>query len=151
NGEVIGAVGARGGRQESLRLVQQDFNGKEIWALDGQNEVELTDGKKEKALRQHHDWQRADFPSGYYSPESKPASTGAATLVLSHSDRMVPAISGRLLQDDHLIEYGPDGKVRWEWYASDHVNEFGFTAAARAAIKNGAGAGAGPGAGGGGP
>jgi hypothetical protein len=150
NGEVIGAVGARQGRQESMRLVQQDFSGKEIWTLNGQNEIELTDGTKDKALRQHHDWQRADFPAGYYSPEFKPASTGAATLVLAHADRMVPAISDRLLQDDHLIEYGPDGKVRWEWYASDHVNELGFSAAARSAIKGGAGAGTGPAAGGGG-
>src|SRR5262245_11424504 len=28
NGEVIGAVGSRPGRQESLRLAQQDFGGK---------------------------------------------------------------------------------------------------------------------------
>jgi hypothetical protein len=154
NGEVIGAVGNRQGRQESMRLVQQDFSGKEIWTLDGQNEIQLTGGTTDKALRQHHDWQRADFPAGYYSPETRPASTGAATLVLSHADRMVPAISERLLQDDHLIEYGADGKVRWEWYASDHVNELGFSAAARAAIKGGAGAGTGPaarGAGAGGP
>jgi len=144
NGEVIGAVGNRQGRQESMRLVQQDFSGKEIWTLDGQNEIQLTGGTTDKALRQHHDWQRADFPAGYYSPESRPASAGAATLVLAHADRMVPAITDRLLQDDHLIEYGPDGKVRWEWYAADHVNELGLSAAARAAIKGGGGAGSGP-------
>jgi hypothetical protein len=144
NGEVIGAVGARQGRQESLRLVQQDFSGKEIWTLNGENEIELTNGGRDRALRQHHDWQRADFPSGYYSPELRPRSTGAATLVLAHADRMVPAISDQLLQDDHIIEYGADGKIRWEWFASDHVNEMGFSAAARAAIKSGAGAGTGP-------
>jgi hypothetical protein len=144
NGEVIGAVGVRQGRQESLRLVQQDFSGREIWALDGQNEIQLADGSRDRALRQHHDWQRADFPAGYYSPATRPASTGAATLVLAHADRMVPAISDRLLQDDHLIEYGPDGRIRWQWLAGDHINEFGFSAAALAAIKGGAGAGTGP-------
>jgi hypothetical protein len=151
NGQVIGAVGARQGRQESLRLAQQDFAGREIWTLNGENEIEFTDGSRQRALRQHHDWQRADFPAGYYSPEFTPASTGAATLVLAHADRMVPAISDRLLQDDHIIEYGADGKIRWQWFASDHVEEFGFSAAARAAIKGGAGAGTGPAARGGGP
>ena len=41
NGEVIGAVGSRQGRQESMRLVQQDFSGKEIWTLNGENEIQL--------------------------------------------------------------------------------------------------------------
>jgi hypothetical protein len=148
-GEVIGAVGARPGRQESLRLVQQDFSGKEIWALNGENEIQLTDGTRDKALRQHHDWQRADFPAGYYSPGAGPASTGAATLVLAHADRMVPAISDQLLQDDHIIEYGADGRIRWQWFAGDHIDEFNFSPAARAAIRRGAGGGTGPAARGG--
>lgn len=143
-GEVIGAAGARPGRQESLRLAQQDFSGRETWSLEGQNEIQMSDGSRQQALRQHHDWQRADFPAGYYSPASRPASAGAATLVLAHVDRMLPAISDRLVQDDRLVEYGPDGKVRWQWSAGDHADEFGFTAAARAAIHGGAGAGTGP-------
>ncbi len=148
NGEIIAPVGARQGRQESLRLAQQDFNGKEIWTLTGNSDIEAPDGGTQKSLRQHHDWQRADFPAGYYSPEFKPASTGAATLVLAHTDRTVPAIANGLIQDDHLIEYGPDGKIRWEWFASDHKDEFGFTPAAFAAIKAGAaGGGGGPGGG----
>jgi hypothetical protein len=149
NGEIIAPVGARQGRQESLRLAQQDFNGKEIWSLTGNSDIEATGGGTQKSLRQHHDWQRADFPAGYYSPEFKPASTGAATLVLAHTDRTLPAIADSLVQDDHLIEYGPDGKIRWEWFASDHKDEFGFTAAAFLAIRDGArGGGGGPRAGG---
>jgi hypothetical protein len=144
NGEVIAPVGARQGRQESLRLLQQDFQGKQLWSLDGEVEIDLPDGSKTRSLRQHHDWQRADFPAGYYSPEFKPSSTGGATLVLAHADRNVPGLTDLPLQDDHLIEYGPDGKQRWEWHASDHVEELGLSAAARAAIKGGAGAGAGP-------
>jgi len=146
-GEVIGAAGARQGRQESLRLVEQDFDGKELWSLNGDSEIDMPDGSKAKALRQHHDWQRADYPSGYYSPDFKPATTGANTLVLTHTDRKLPAVSDRLLQDDRLIEYGADGKVLWQWYAADHIKEFGFSAAALAAIKAGAGAGGGPGGG----
>ncbi len=148
NGEVIAPVGARPGRQESTRLVQEDFQGKQLWSLDGEQMVQQA-GSNAKSLRQHHDWQRADFPSGYYSPESRPASSGSTTLVLEHVDRIVPAISRRMLQDDHLVEYGPDGKIRWQWFAADHVDEFGFSTEARAAIRNGGGPPAmGPGAGG---
>jgi hypothetical protein len=61
--------------------------------------------------------------------------------VLAHASRSVPAVSDLPLEDDHLIEYGPDGKVRWQWYAADHIDEMGFSPAARAAIRTGAGAG----------
>jgi hypothetical protein len=113
NGEVIAPVGARQGRQESLGLLQQDFQGEQLWSLDGEVEIDLPDGSKARSLRQHHDWQRADFPAGYYSPQFKPSSTGGATLVLAHADRMVPALTDLPLQDDHLIEYGPEGWPRW--------------------------------------
>jgi hypothetical protein len=151
NGEIIAPTGARQGRQESLRLVQQDFQGKEIWAIDGEEEIETADGKT-RSLRQHHDWQRSDFPAGYYSPEYKPASRGANTLVLAHTDRNLPNIADGLVQDDHLVEYGPDGKIRWQWSASDHRDEFGFSTAAFAAIREDArGGGGGPRAGGAAP
>lgn len=148
DGEIIAPTGARQGRQESLRLVQQDFQGKELWAIDGTEEIEAPEGGKTRSLRQHHDWQRSDFPAGYYSPEYKPASRGANTLVLAHTDRNLPTIADGLVQDDHLVEYGPDGKIRWQWSASDHRDEFGFSAAALAAIREDA---RGGGGGGGGP
>jgi hypothetical protein len=55
-----------------------------------------------------------------------------------------------LLQDDRIIEVSPSGEVLWQWNAADHINEMGFDARARAAIRaaraGGAGgrAGAGP-------
>src|SRR5512139_2862473 len=82
NGEVIGAAGARPGHQESLQLVQKDFTGAQRWVLQGDDEIEGAGGAKSRSLRQHHDWQRADLPAGYFSPDAKLASTGAATLVL---------------------------------------------------------------------
>jgi hypothetical protein len=144
NGEVIGAAGARPGHQESLQLVQKDFAGQQRWALQGNAEIEGQGGAKSRSLRQHHDWQRADNPAGYYSPEDKPSSTGATTLVLAHAARTVPAVSDLPLEDDHLVEYDANGKVLWEWFAGDHIDELGLSPAARAAIKAGAGAGAGP-------
>jgi hypothetical protein len=92
NGDVIAANGARQGRQESVELVQRDFDGKTIWSFDHNEELPTNDGKTIWSLRQHHDWQREDFPAGYYSPESTPARSGANTLVLTHTDRRVPAL-----------------------------------------------------------
>lgn len=143
-GEVIGAAGARPGHQESLQLVQKDFAGTQRWSLQGTDEVEGAGGAKSRSLRQHHDWQRADNPVGYFSPESTPASLGAATLVLAHAARTVPAVSDLPLEDDHLVEYDASGRIIWEWFAGDHIDELGLSPAARAAIKAGAGAGAGP-------
>lgn len=144
HGEIIAAAGARPGHQESLQLLQKDFAGNERWALNGEEQVDLPGGTKAPSLRQHHDWQRADFPSGYYSPASTPASTGSATLVLSHASRQLASVSDLPLEDDRLVEYGADGKVRWSWQISDHVDELGLSPAARVAIKAGAGGGAGP-------
>jgi hypothetical protein len=144
NGEVIGAAGARPGHQESLKLVQKDFSGAQRWELPGDAQIEGEAGAKQRSLRQHHDWQRADFPAGYYSPDATPASSGAVTLVLAHAARTLPAVSDLPLEDDHLLEYDASGKLLWEWFAGDHIDELGLSPAARAAIKSGAGAGAGP-------
>jgi hypothetical protein len=152
NGDVIAASGARPGRQESLELVQRDFAGTIIWRLDRNEEIQTADGKTIQSLRQHHDWQREDFPAGYYSPDATPARSGSNTLVLAHTDRRVPEVADVLLQDDRIIEVSPSGEILWQWNAADHINEMGFDARARAAIRGaragGAGgrAGAGPGA-----
>jgi hypothetical protein len=135
NGDVIAPVGARPGRQESLELVQRDFAGNVIWRLDRNEQIETNDGKTMQSLRQHHDWQREDFPAGYYSPEATPARSGSNTLVLTHTDRRVPEIADVLLQDDRIIEISPKGDIVWQWAAGDHVNEMGFDARARAAIR----------------
>jgi hypothetical protein len=29
--------------------------------------------------------------------------------------------------DDAIYEVSPDGAVKWQWLASEHLNEFGFT------------------------
>ena len=135
NGDVIAAAGARPGRQESLELVQRDFAGTVLWRLDRNEEIQTNDGKTIQSLRQHHDWQREDFPSGYYSPESTPARSGANTLVLAHTDRRVAAIAGDvLLQDDRIIEVSPTGQVLWQWIAGDHIDELGFDARARTSL-----------------
>ena len=134
-GGVIAAVGARPPHQESLELVQRDFDGSVVWRFDHNQQVETRDGKTIWALRQHHDWQREDFPAGYYSPASTPAITGSKTLVLTHTSHVQPAVSDVMLEDDRLIEVSWDGKILWQWVASDHIDELGFDKDARAAIR----------------
>ena len=138
-GGVIAASGARPPRQESLELVQRDFDGDVVWSFKNNEEIELRDAGKVWSARQHHDWQREDFPAGYYSPEYSPAVSGSNTLILAHTNHVVPAVSDAMLEDDRLIEVSPDGKIVWEWTAALHIDELGFAPDARAAIKAAAG------------
>ena len=46
---------------------------------------------------------------------------------------------GRLFQLDRLLEVAWDCKVLWEWKTSDHVDELGFDAEARAVIRQASG------------
>ncbi|HEY3517036.1 MAG TPA: aryl-sulfate sulfotransferase [Gammaproteobacteria bacterium] len=134
-GGVISAKGARPPYQESLELEQRDFSGKVVWSFNRSEEIELRDAGKVWSARQHHDWQREDFPSGYYSPDATPATTGSNTLILTHTNHVLPAVADVMLEDDRLIEVETDGRIVWEWTAGEHIDELGFAPDARAAIK----------------
>ncbi len=135
NGDVITAIGARPPHQEGLALVQLDFDGNERWRFDRNEEIEAGDGQVIWSSRQHHDWQRADLPAGYYSPAFAPEGIADRLLLLTHTNHHNDAVSDVLLEDDRLIEIDADGRVLWEWRAADHIGEFGFDAAARASIR----------------
>jgi hypothetical protein len=139
-GVIVAASGARPPHQESLELVQRDFAGNVVWRFDRNEQVEAADGATIWALRQHHDWQRENFPAGYYSPGADPTPAGARTLILTHSSRNEPAVADVMLEDDRIIEVTWEGEIVWEWVASEHIDELGFDAAARAAIKAAPGA-----------
>lgn len=145
-GVVIGAAGANAGKQESLALVARDFEGKELWRFDRNEQITGRGGETTWALRQHHDWQREDFPAGYYSPgvtPSLPPNGTTKTLVLTHTTHTRPAVAGEtILEDDRIVELAPDGKVTWEWIAGDHIEDLRFDNDARAAIRGGGGRGA---------
>jgi hypothetical protein len=134
-GFVMAARGARPPHQESLELLQRDFDGKVLWTFSRTEEIKTREGTMVWSARQHHDWQRDDFPAGYYSPESAPAVKGGNTLILTHTNRMQSKVADVLLEDDRLIEVSANGDIVWQWVASDHIDELGFAPDARAAIK----------------
>jgi hypothetical protein len=134
-GVVIAAAGARPPYQESVELIQRDFDGNVQWRFSRNESITTRDGSTIWSARQHHDWQRDSFPAGYYSPESTPAVDGGTTLILTHTNRTQPAVSDRPLEDDRLIEVSWSGDILWEWVASDHIDELGFAADARKVIK----------------
>lgn len=136
-GFVIGPVGANPPKQESLGLVEQDFDGNVVWKFDHNQQIETRDGETVWSARQHHDWQRSDFPAGYYSPDASPAALGADTLLLTHTTHMNPNVApGREIEDDRLIELNADGEIVWDWIVGDHIDAFGYSEAARAAIAS---------------
>ena len=138
-GVVVAASGANPPRQEALELIQRDFAGNVTWRFSRNEEITTRDGKTIPSARQHHDWQRENFPAGYYSPATTPAAEGGNTLILTHTNRTQPAVADVVLEDDRLIEVSWDGKIVWQWVASDHIDELGFAADARKAIREASG------------
>src|ERR1051326_4344400 len=139
-GVIVGAAGVNPPRQESLELIQRDFDGNVLWRFEHNEQIQTREGTTIWSLRQHHDWQRADFPAGYYSPDSTPGVQGSNTLVLTHTNHVRPEIAGNtMLEDDRLIEVSWDGKIVWEWTVSDHVDEFHLQKDAREAIASASG------------
>ena len=134
-GIVVAASGGRPPHQESLELIQRDFEGKVVWQFSKNEQIKTREGTTIWSARQHHDWQRESHPAGYFTPESAPAVEGGNTLILTHADRMQPNVADVLLEDDRLIEVSWNGDTVWEWLASDHIDELGFAPDARKAIK----------------
>lgn len=135
-GVVIAPQGAVPGHLENDALVARDFDGNEIWRFAHNEELEV-EGETRWSARQHHDWQLSSFPAGYYSPDYTPRREGGRLLMLTHSSHTDTDIADVSLDDDRLIELNNSGDIAWEWRAGDHIDEFGFDAEERAAIRRG--------------
>jgi hypothetical protein len=140
NGVVMAANGTNQPHQESVELIERDFEGRVLWRFDHNQQIQPQRGGAIWSARQHHDWQREDFPAGYYSPGVNPGKEGAKTLILTHTNDSRANVADAPLEDDRLIEVSWNGDIVWEWLASDHIDELGFSAAARNAIKAAPGA-----------
>ena len=139
-GVVMAANGANPPHQESLELVERDF--------DGTCAVAVRPQSADPDARRPHDLVGAPAPrlaagrlpgrlllAGSHTRDP----TAGKTLVLTHINHSHPNVADTSLEDDRLIEVSPTGEILWEWVASDHVEELGFSVAARRAIKADAG------------
>ena len=134
-GYMIAGTDGGAPHQEAPALVELDWDGKEVWRFDRSEQVKTSAGQMTWSARQHHDWQRPSYPAGYYAPGVQPLATAGPTLILTHTAVTNPRVSDRPLEDDRLIEVSWDGKIMWEWRASDHADEFGFSDDARGVIR----------------
>ena len=135
-GHIVGPTGALQPHQESIALGQYDWENNLVWQFDHAEQVMTRAGDTIWAARQHHDWQRPDFPGGYYSPAADTSNEPTRTLILGHKNVVNELVSKSALEDDWLYEVSSDGKILWEWLASDHVAELGFSAEARAVLRD---------------
>jgi hypothetical protein len=133
-GYVMGYIGTRPNHQDSTALVQADWDGKVIWKFDRAEEIKDEDKAPYWSARQHHDWQREGNPVGYYTPALEFKVKSGNTIILSHKDVDNPRVTNRRLVDDYIYEVTWDGKIIWEWLASDHFDELGFDEAAKNTI-----------------
>jgi hypothetical protein len=119
-GYVMGATGERGrilAYPDSNDLSVVDWNGKIIWSFP--------------KAGVHHDFQREGNPVGYYVPGMEPLVDKGKTLILSHKVVENKKISDKVLYDDVIIEVDYQGKILWEWLASNHFDEMGFDTIAK--------------------
>ena len=133
-GYVVGGSNRRRGSQEALEIVQVDWDGEIVWKFDRTELVEEEGEEPRWMVRMHHDWQREGSPVGYYAPGAEPMVDEGRTLILAHRNVLKPEITDKLLEDDYILEVTWDGDITWEWMASDHVDEFGFSGEARNTI-----------------
>jgi hypothetical protein len=133
-GYLMGYIGTRQNHQDSTALVQADWNGNIVWKFDRAEEIKDPDKPPYWSARQHHDFQREGNPVGYYVPGMEFKINSGNTLILAHKNVTNARISNKPLEDDYIYEVTWDGKIVWEWLASDHFDEMGFDEAAKNAI-----------------
>jgi len=136
-GQVFGSTAKRNPQhafQDQVDLVQVDWDGNIVWRFDGLEQVSDPGEPSRWVARQHHDYQRAGSPTGYYAPDQAPQTAAGNTLLLVHEELHNAKISDQLLLDDKIVEVTWDGQIVWEWRASDHVDELGFDDDARTAL-----------------
>jgi hypothetical protein len=133
-GDLIGGSAQRKPHQEAFVLLQVNWKGETVWKFDRADMVEEPGKPGAWMARQHHDWQREGSAVGYYAPGALPMTSGGRTLIVTHKNVTRSEISDKPLEDDRLIEVSWDGRIVWEWLASDHVDAFGFSESARNAI-----------------
>lgn len=136
-GYVFGSRGERNkdhGWQDQKDLIEVDWDGKVVWEFKKNQFIEDPGYEGEWMARQHHDYQREGNPVGYYVPDMECQTLSGNTLMVTHTDVVVPEISLHTLISDRIIEVDWEGNIVWDWCVHDHFEELGFDEAAKNAI-----------------
>lgn len=104
--QLDNSPGSWGGIFENNTIGEQDWGGKTVWSWGKQ----APGGR----ARQNHDWHR--LPNGN-------------TLLVATLVHKVPQLSYKEIGDQALYEVSQDGKIVWQWVVSEHLDEFGLSAA----------------------
>jgi hypothetical protein len=95
-------------------LLELDEGGSIVWAF---NILDVPNGPQ---ARLHHDSERL---------------ANGNTLILAEQNVNNPAISGKTLGDDMILEVTPSGSIVWTWETHAHFDEFGFPKAQKTLIS----------------
>lgn len=130
-GSIISATGEYIDSWDSTHLTQIGWNGTIEWDFSGWDDA----GTGTLMAREHHDFQREANPVGYYAPGQEFLPEGK-TLILGHQTVVNQSISPKPLIDDVIYEVYWNGTLTgFEWHASEHINQMGFTEQERRAIS----------------
>lgn len=133
-GYVLGHTGERNNAfsmQDQIDLVQVDWDGNVVWKFNQLEYIEDPGVEPQWMARQHHDYQRAGNPVGYYVPGMEPQVDKGNTIILCHKNVKNPKISDKVLLDDVIIEVTWEGEIVWEWSCNEHFDEYGFSEEAK--------------------
>ncbi|ROO12872.1 ArsR family transcriptional regulator [Pseudomonas fluorescens] len=100
-----GILGSAGNGLGNQSVGELDWSGKVVW--------QWGDKAPGGAAQQHHDQRRL---------------SNGNTVVLANKVHTVKGFKVPEVIDDAIYEVSPEGAVKWQWLASEHLNEFGFTA-----------------------
>ncbi|MFV0436445.1 MAG: aryl-sulfate sulfotransferase [Desulfopila sp.] len=120
----------KGGYLAGSRRPAPDKKGR-VWGDDSSTDLVVVDWEGKDVRRipkagMHHDYQFEGNPVGYYVPDQALDNYQGKILVLSHKFVFNDKITDKELYDDYIVEVDADGKVVWEWLASDHFDEMNF-------------------------
>jgi len=116
--QLANTPGAQAGNGLGNRSIGElDWSGKVLWQWgaggDAYASAEVqTAAAPGGAAKQHHDWRRL---------------ANGNTLVLANLVHPVKGFSAAQVLDDVIYEVTPSGAIVWQWTASEHVNELGFS------------------------
>jgi len=124
-GSVVGPTKPRTGYimdREFKEVIQEEWNDEVIWNFTGWK----YDHADTIMARAHHDIKRVGNPV-YYAPNNTYFHEGN-TLVLARYNHTNNSVSKKELVDDAIYEVDWSGNLTgFEWIATEHFNEFGFS------------------------